>query len=100
MNVKYSYDNWTDIRGHLSPSRPYYGSLNEWNRRFFGDIDKNGKLLLRGGDLRLYGRRGQRQMLDILEGRVDDAVKYCEEPLAKVTYRIDDVVTENLERAQ
>jgi len=54
-------------------SHPYYGSGNPWNRRFFGEIDKNGKLLLHGGDLRLYGRRGQRQMLDILEGRVDDA---------------------------
>jgi alkaline phosphatase D len=63
-------------------SHPYYGSLNEWNRRFFGDIDNNGNLKLCGGDLRLYGRRGQRQMLDILEGRLDDAVKYCEELLA------------------
>jgi hypothetical protein len=63
-------------------SRPYYGSLNPWNRCFFGDIDKKGRLQPRGGDLRLYGRRGQRQMLDILEGRVDDAVKYCEELLA------------------
>jgi len=63
-------------------SRPYYGSLTPWTRRTFGDIDKNGKLVSRGGDLRLYGRRGQRQMLDILEGRVEDAVKYCKELLA------------------
>jgi len=61
---------------------PYYGSGDPWNLRFFGDIDKNGKLMLCGGDLRLYGRRGQRQMLDILEGRVDDAVNYCAELLA------------------
>jgi alkaline phosphatase D len=50
-------------------SHPYYGSLNPWNRRFFSE------------HLHLYGRRGQRQMLDILEGRVDDAVKYCTEVL-------------------
>jgi len=36
---------------------PYYGSLNPWNRRFFGDIDKNGNLLLRGG---VGGSRGRR----------------------------------------
>jgi alkaline phosphatase D len=63
-------------------NHPYYGSGNPWNLRFFGDIDKNGNLKLYGGDLRLYGRRGQRQMLDILEGRLEDAVKYCEELLA------------------
>ncbi|MHC4617708.1 MAG: tetratricopeptide repeat protein, partial [Planctomycetota bacterium] len=51
-------------------SHPYYGSLNPWNRRFFSQ------------HLHLYGRRGQRQMLDILEGRVDNAVEYCEELLA------------------
>jgi len=56
-------------------SHPYYGSQNAWNLRFFGYGGRR-------GDLRLYGRRGQRQMLDILEGRLDDAVKYCEELLA------------------
>jgi alkaline phosphatase D len=50
-------------------SHPYYGSLNPWNRRFFSE------------HLHLYGRRGQRQMLDILEGRADDAVRYCLEVL-------------------
>ena len=63
-------------------SHAYYGSLNPWNRRFFGDIDEAGNLLPRGGHLNLYGRRGQRQLLDILEGRVDDALDYCEELLA------------------
>jgi len=52
-------------------SHPYYGSLNPWNRRFFSE------------HLHLYGRRGQRQMLDILEGRIDDAVKYCLEVLER-----------------
>jgi len=50
---------------------PYYGSENPWDRRFFSKA------------LRLYGRRGQRQMLDIIEGREADAVKYCRELLAK-----------------
>jgi alkaline phosphatase D len=71
-----------DRRGEYAPKdafvgssgHPYYGSLSQWNLRFFGYGDR--------GDLRLYGRRGQRQMLDIFEGRVDDAVKYCEELLA------------------
>ncbi|MHC4625019.1 MAG: tetratricopeptide repeat protein, partial [Planctomycetota bacterium] len=51
-------------------THPYYGSLNQWDLRFFSE------------HLHLYGRRGQRQMLDILEGRVDDAAKYCRELLA------------------
>jgi len=50
---------------------PYYGSLNPWNHRFFSE------------HLHLYGRRGQRQMLDILEGRPDDAIAYCEEVLER-----------------
>jgi len=50
---------------------PYYGSENPWDRRFFSKA------------LRLYGRRGQRQMLDIIEGRTADAAKYCRELLAK-----------------
>ncbi len=49
----------------------YYGSENPWDRRFFSKA------------LNLYGRRGQRQMLDIIEGREVDAAKYCRELLAK-----------------
>ena len=60
----------------VSGSRhPYYGSAGSWNLRFFGS----------GGnreDIRLYGRRGQQQMLDILQGRIEDAVNYCEQLLA------------------
>lgn len=47
---------------------PYYGSENAWNRRFFTEHIT-----------RFYKRRGQRQMLDIVEGRVDDAIDYCRE---------------------
>ncbi len=44
----------------------YYGSENHWNRRFFTEhID------------RFYKRRGQRQILDIMEGRPDEAAAYC-----------------------
>jgi len=57
---------------YLKGSRhPYYGSENPWDRRFFYKA------------LRLYGRRGQRQMLDIIEGRTADAAKYCRELLEK-----------------
>jgi alkaline phosphatase D len=45
---------------------PYYGSENAWNRRFFYDHIKD-----------YYKRRGQRQMLDIVEGRAKEAAKYC-----------------------
>jgi len=50
---------------------PYYGSENPWNRRFFYDQI--------GFE---YKRRGQRQMLDIVEGRPEEAVSYCRELLA------------------
>lgn len=49
----------------------YYGSENPWNRRFFYDQI--------GFE---YKRRGQRQMLDIVEGRPEEAVRYCRELLA------------------
>lgn len=50
---------------------PYYGSENPWDRRFFTKA------------LKFYERRGQRQMLDIIEGRTADAAKYCHELLTK-----------------
>jgi alkaline phosphatase D len=62
-------------------SHPYYGSLNPWNRRFFSE------------HLHLYGRRGQRQMLDILEGRVDGAVKCCTEVLGADPKDIESLFT-------
>ena len=52
-------------------SHPYYGSENPWNRRFFYDHIKD-----------YYKRRGQRQMLDIVEGRAEEAAEYCRELLA------------------
>ena len=50
---------------------PYYGSENPWDRRFF-------TTQLKGE----YKRRGQRQMLDIVEGRPEEAVRYCRDLLA------------------
>jgi alkaline phosphatase D len=49
---------------------PYYGSENAWDRRFFTEQIKD-----------YYKRRGQRQMLDIVEGRYQDAAGYCQELL-------------------
>jgi alkaline phosphatase D len=50
---------------------PYYGSENAWDRRFFYDQI--------GFE---YKRRGQRQMLDIVEERPGEAIRYCRELLA------------------
>jgi alkaline phosphatase D len=47
-------------------THPYYGSENEWNRRFFSSHIRD-----------YYKRRGQRQMLDIVEGRTRQAAIYC-----------------------
>jgi len=53
---------------------PFYGSENEWNKRFFYDHIKN-----------YYKRRGQRQILDISEGRLAEAEAYCRELIAQDT---------------
>jgi alkaline phosphatase D len=50
-------------------SHPYYGSENEWSRRMFE----------KGAADRYYKRRGQRQMLAILDGKHREAVKYCQQ---------------------
>ena len=46
---------------------PYYGSENAWDQRFFYEQDE-----------RLYKRRGQRAMLELVNGNVDDAIEYCQ----------------------
>jgi len=47
---------------------PYFGSENPWNQRMFGQ---------RPADL-FYKRRGQRQLLAVLEGRTEEAVRMAE----------------------
>jgi alkaline phosphatase D len=49
----------------------YYGSLNPWDRRFFSEQSAE----------RLYGRWGQRYILDILEGRAENAIQASERKL-------------------
>ncbi len=50
---------------------PYYGSENEWSRRMFTEERGNTQ----------YKRRGQRQMLAIVEGQPDSAIAYCKKRL-------------------
>ena len=52
-------------------SLPYYGSENEWSRRMFEEAPAD----------RFYKRRGQRQLLAILDGKPELAVEYCERRL-------------------
>jgi len=52
-------------------SLPYYGSENEWSRRMFSK---------RAAD-RFYKRRGQRQLLAILEGQPEKAIQWCQQRL-------------------
>lgn len=49
----------------------YYGSENEWNRRMFSE----------NATSKYYKRQGQRQMLEILEGRLDTAIAICKHTL-------------------
>ncbi len=50
----------------------YYGSENEWTRRQFSEASAN----------RLYKRRGQRQLLEILDGNAAQAIELCKKRLA------------------
>jgi len=50
----------------------YYGSENAWDLRFFNEHIY---------DPKLPGRPGQRQMLDIVDNKLDDAIQYCQERL-------------------
>lgn len=50
---------------------PYYGSENEFTRRQFREISAD----------KLYKRRGQRQLLQIMDGNPDSAIVYCERRL-------------------
>lgn len=51
----------------------YYGSENEWNRRMFSEKAAN----------RFYKRRGQRQLLAILDGNPKRAIELCKSRLAE-----------------
>jgi alkaline phosphatase D len=68
---------------------PYYGSENPWNRRFFTEHIKN-----------YYKRRGQRQMLDIMEGRVKEAAAYCQELLEKDPHDLESLFNLAVAQAQ
>ena len=50
---------------------PYFGSENPWDLRFFTEHIE-----------RLPQRRGQRQMLDIVDGRPEEAIRYARDLLA------------------
>ena len=50
----------------------YYGAENEWTRRMFSEQATG----------RFYKRRGQRQMIEIIEGRVEAAIRLAECRLA------------------
>ena len=65
----------TETMGEFAPpdayiegeQHPYYGSENAWNQRFFYEQDKE-----------YYKRRGQRAMLELTKGNVEDAIRYCQ----------------------
>lgn len=49
----------------------YYGSENEWNRRMFSE----------NATSKYYKRQGQRQLLEILDGDIDNAIRICKNTL-------------------
>ena len=58
--------------------QPFFGSVDEWDRRFFQEHIE-----------RTYGRRGQRQILDIQEGKAKEAVEYCKRLLARDPHDVE-----------
>ena len=65
------------------PPPPADGVLEGFRHAYYGK-DQGGWVDLRRQfrSLQLYGRRGQAQLIDILDGRFADAVKKCEKDLA------------------
>lgn len=70
----------TEVMGEFAPEdaylegeeHPYYGSENAWNKRFFYEQAE-----------RFYKRRGQRAMLELVKGNIEDAEEYCRDWLEK-----------------
>ena len=68
----------TEAMGEFAPEdafldgakHPYYGSENAWNQRFFYEQAE-----------RFYKRRGQRAMLELVKGNIEDAEDYCRDLL-------------------
>ena len=54
-------------------AHPYYGSENEWSRRMFDERSAN----------LYYKRRGQRQLLEILDGNPERAIELADARLAE-----------------
>ncbi len=68
---------------------PYYGSENPWDLRFFTEHIE-----------RLSQRRGQRQMLDIVEGRTEEAARYAQELLAADPADLESLFNLSIAQAQ
>jgi len=68
---------------------PYYGSENPWDRRFFTEHIEN-----------LPQRRGQREMLDIVDGKSEEAIRYAEQLLAADPGDLESLFNLAIARAQ
>ncbi len=67
-----SYGQFAPPDAYLDGSKlAYYGSENQWSRRQFGQEKAD----------QIYGRRGQRQLLAILDGQPEDAPRWGAERL-------------------
>ncbi|MHC4426807.1 MAG: alkaline phosphatase D family protein [Planctomycetota bacterium] len=64
------------------PPGPKDAYIEDSNHAFYGKDQGGWTRLRRQFDSKQYGRQGQRQMLDILDGRPDEAIKKCEQVLA------------------
>ena len=68
------YGQFAPAEAYLDSSEyAYYGSENEWSQRMFSE---------RAAD-RFYKRQGQRQLLTILKGQPEEAVKLCQARIEK-----------------
>ena len=68
--------------GGKEPPGPEDAYIDGSSHAYYGKDQGGWRNTRRQFDHKLYGRRGQRQMLDILDGLNEEAVKRCEQVLA------------------
>jgi len=61
------------------PNFAYYGSENEWTRRMFSD----------NAVAKFYKRKGQRQMLSIIDGNYEEAISLCKKTLLETPHDLE-----------
>ncbi len=68
----------------------YYGSENSWNRRMFGERPAENQ----------YKRKGQRELLEIIDGNYNEAINYCLQSIVKDSLDLESMFNLTIAYAQ